>query len=117
MASDQRFAGLASGEAVCERAILRLVPSIRWDADKVGVIHVTPFDYKSRHQDVIEEDPDRHSHPEPKPEYDAIEISKKVKILDSDLKHVGYTENRCATWPTIESKRNSTQRGMSISTL
>ena len=86
MASDQNFVGLASGEVVCARAIVRLVPSIRWDADNVGIIHVGPFDYKSRHQDVIEEDPDPHSHPEPTPEDDAIIISKKVKIVDSDLK-------------------------------
>ena len=89
--------GLANGEAVCARAILPLVPSIKWHADKVGIIHVSPFDYKSRHQDLIEEDPDPHSHPEPKPEDDAIKISMRLKIFDSDLKDVGYTENcpRC----------------------
>ena len=85
MAGDQNFEGLASGEVVCTRAIVRLVPSIRWDADKVGMIHVTPFDYKSRHQDVIEEDPDPHSQPEPKPDDDAINISKRVNIFASDL--------------------------------
>ena len=97
MASDQNFVGLTSGEVVCARAIVRLVPSIRWDADKVGIIHVTPFDYKSRHQDVIEEDHDPHSHPEPKPDDDAIGIQRRVKIFDSDLKTFGYTDHcpRC----------------------
>ena len=66
---------------------MRLVPSIRWDADKVEIIHVTPFDYKYRHQDVIEEDPDPHSHPEPEPVDDTIKISKRVNIFDSDFKH------------------------------
>ena len=53
--------------------------------------------YKSHHQDVIEEDPEPHSHPEPKPGDDAIRISKRVRIFDSDLKDFGYTENypRC----------------------
>ena len=83
MASDQNFVGLASGGLVCARAIVRLVPSIRWDADKEGIIHVTPFHYKSRHHDVIEENPDPHSHTGPKPEDDATNISKRIKILQA----------------------------------
>ena len=70
--SDQNFVGLAGGEVVCARAIVRLVPSIRWDAGKVGVINVTPFDFETRAQDVIEEDPEPHSHPEPSPDDGAI---------------------------------------------
>ena len=60
MASIQHFVGLAGGEALRAGAIVRLVPSIRWDAEKVGVINVTPFDFKTRTQDVIEKDPEPH---------------------------------------------------------
>ena len=68
--------GLAGGEVVCARAIVGLVPSIRWDADKVGIINVTPFDFKTHTQDVIEEDPQQHSHPVPSPDEGATRVSK-----------------------------------------
>ena len=82
---------------VCAPAIIRLVPSIRWDAEKVGVINVTPLDFKTHTQDVIEEDPEPHSHAEPNPDDGATRAPKRLKIFDSDLKNVGYTENcqRC----------------------
>ena len=98
MASDQKVVGLACGEVICTRAIVRLVPSIRWDVEKVGVINVTPFDFKTRTQDVIDQDPEPHSHPEPSPDEGATRVSKKLKIFDSDCDDFGYTENcqRCS---------------------
>ena len=44
MAGDQLVVGLAGDDVVCARAIVRLVLSIRWDAEILGVIIVTPFD-------------------------------------------------------------------------
>ena len=86
MANDQIFVCLAGGEVVCARAIVKLVPSIRWDAEKVGVINVTHFDFKTRTQDVIEENPEPHDHPEPSPDDGATRASKRLKIFDSDPK-------------------------------
>ena len=90
---DQWLATKTCGEVVCARATVRLVPSIRWDAEKVGVINVTPFDFTTRTQDVIEEDPEPHSHPGRSPDEGATRRSKRLKIFDSDLKDFGYTEN------------------------
>ena len=72
---------LAGGDVVCAQSIVRLVSSIRWDAEKVGVINVTPFDFNFCTQDVIEEDPEPHSHPEPSPDDGAIRISNILKNL------------------------------------
>ena len=122
MAIDQNFAGLASGEVVCAQAIVRQVPSIRWDAGKAGIIYVTPFDFKTRTQDMIEQDPEPDSHPDPNTDDGAIRVSKRLKIFDSDLKDVGYSQTcqRCtsgAAWPISESERYSAQQVMSKETL
>ena len=72
------------------------MPSIRWDAERIGVINVNPFDFKTRKQDTIEEDPDPHTHPEPIPG-DGDKSAKRLKIFDSDLKTFGFTDGcqRC----------------------
>ena len=94
MSSDQNFVGIASGEVVCARAIVRVVPSVRWDMDRIAAISTTPFDYKSKNLDVIEEDADPHSHPEPKPSEDNEVSTRRLKIFDADVKKFGYT-NGC----------------------
>ena len=97
MSSDQHFVGLANGEVVCARAIVRLVLSLRWDAEKIRAIRITPFDFKTRNQDAIEEDPDPHAHPEPKPVDAEGKMSKRLKIFDNGIQKFGYTEGcqRC----------------------
>ena len=97
MSSDQNFIGLANGDVVCARAIVRLVPSVRWNMDLIAKLSVTPFEYKSRNQDVIEEDPDPHNHPEPAPAEKPQRPPKRLKIYDADIKRFGYTEGcpRC----------------------
>ena len=97
MSSDQNFVGLNNGDVVCARAIVRMIPETRWDADRIGAIRITPFDFKTKAQDIIEADPDPHAHPEPKSS-DADPTSKRrVKIYDQDLVRFGYTEGcqRC----------------------
>ena len=97
MSSDQNFVGLANGDVVCARAIVRLVESVRWDMSKISAITVTPFDFKSRNQDIIEEDPDPHAHPEPQPVDTEAKAQARLKIFDTDLRLYGYTEGcqRC----------------------
>ena len=97
MSSDQNFVGLASGDVVCARAIVRLVPEVRWDAEKVSAIRITPFEFKTRAQDVIEEDPDPHNHSEPKVTDGDKKSMRRLKLYDKDLAGFGYTEGcpRC----------------------
>lgn len=92
MSNDQNFVGLANGEVVCARAIVRLVPEVRWDGDKVTAIRITPFEFKTRHQDAIEEDPEPHAHPDPRPSDAESRIPKRLKLFDSDLKQFGFSE-------------------------
>ena len=92
MSSDQNFVGLNNGDVVCARAIVRLIPEIRWDADRIGAIRITPFEFKTKAQDTIEEDPDPHAHPEPKPADADPRSMRRVKIYDKDLVRFGYTE-------------------------
>ena len=97
MSSDQNFVGLNNGDVVCARAIVRLIPEIRWDADRIGIVRITPFEFKTKAQDTIEEDPDPHAHPEPKPDDADPRTMRRVKIYDKDLIRFGYTEGcqRC----------------------
>ena len=97
MSSDQNFVGLANGDVVCARAIVRLIPETRWDADKIGSIRITPFDFRTKTQDTIEEDPDPHAHPEPKSSDAEPRPTRRLKIYDKDLSRFGYTDGcqRC----------------------
>ena len=53
---NQNVVGLANGSIVTARAIVRLVPSLRWSAEKLGVISGVPMDNKTKEFDVIEEE-------------------------------------------------------------
>ena len=97
ISSDQNFAGLPDGDVICARAIVRLVPSVRWNMDIIAAIKVNPLEFRAGHMDSIEEDPDPHAHPEPKPMKQDGKAPKRLKIFDSDIKNFGYTEGcpRC----------------------
>ena len=79
MSSDQNFVGLANGDVVCARAIVRLIPETRWDADRIGSIRITPFDFKTTALDIVEEDPDPYAHPEPKSPDADPKTSRRLK--------------------------------------
>lgn len=95
---DQNFIGLANGSIVTARAVARLVPSMRWDAGKVGAIAGVPMDYRTKDYDVIEEDAAPHSHPEPVEDPETEEIERRrLRITFEHLKTHGYTQGcrRC----------------------
>ena len=95
LSSDQNFIGLNSGEVVCARAMVRVVPAIRWDADRVANIHVSPLGFKNNSQDRIEEEAEPHVHPVPDADVeDANRQSRRVPIFDADVKKYGFTDNR-----------------------
>ena len=54
----------------------------------------------------MKEDPDPPSHPEPEPDAGVIQVSKILKMCDSDLNNLGYTEG-CQRCP-------SGQRGQTL---
>ena len=88
---------LSNGDVVCARAIVRLVPSVRWNMDLIAALKVTSFDCKSNTQDLIEEDPEPHSHPDPQTPKEGQRAPKRLRIYDADLKTFGYTDGcpRC----------------------
>ena len=51
---DQHFIGVHSGKVVCARAIVRVVPSIRWSSDRISKITVSPMTFKIGTLDHIE---------------------------------------------------------------
>ena len=110
MSSDQNYVGLVNGDVICARAIVRVVPSIRWDADKVGLISITPHTFKTKNMDVIEEDSDPHSHPEPQPSDAEARSPRRLKIFDSDLRTFGYTEG-CPRCEFVRKGQNLRARG------
>ena len=63
MNSDQHFIGVSGGDVVRARAILRLIPEARWDAQRVLGVNTTPLTEHSRFFDSIEGKPDPHEYP------------------------------------------------------
>ena len=89
---DQNFVGLANGSIVTARAIVRLVPSLRWSAEKLGVISGVPMDYKTKEFDVIEEEAAPHTHPEATEDAEVEEASsRRLRVTVEHLKDHGYT--------------------------
>ena len=98
LSSDQNMIGLNNGEVVCARAMVRVIPGVRWDADRVAKIHVSPMNFKTSSQDRIEEEAEPHTHPEPTADgEDQTRQSRRLRILDADVKQYGYTDGcmRC----------------------
>ena len=98
LSSDQNFIGLRSGEVICARAMVRVVPNVRWSAERISMIKVLPLTFKSNALDHIEESTEPHSHPEPNADVEeAARQSRRVKVMDSDVKRFGFTDScqRC----------------------
>ena len=91
---DQNFIGLADGTIVTARAIARLVPSMRWSQDKLGLIKGVPMDFKTANYDNIEETEDPHAHPSADTPADAEDpdaASRRLRITDHHLRQHGFT--------------------------
>ena len=100
LSSDQNYIGLSTGEVVCARAIVRVVPSLRWSSEMISRITVSPLDFKIGALDKIEEQHDPHAHPEPEidpPEADESLQRRRLQISDADVVKHGYTDSchRC----------------------
>ena len=104
--------GLNTGEVVCARAMVRVVPSIRWDADRIAKIHTSPMTFKTGNLDRIEEAAEPHTHPEPN--LDAEDVSRqsrRLRILNSDVKTHGYTDG-CQRCEYLRQGRTGVAKGV-----
>ena len=112
LGSDQNFVGVNSGEVVCARAIVRVVPNIRWSSDRISKITVAPLAFKMGTLDHIEEAADPHAHPQPaEPSSEDIQQMRRVRIVDADVKKYGYTDS-CPRCQAIRENRNIQARGL-----
>ena len=93
---DQNYVGLADGSIVSARAIVRLVPSLRWNFDKLGAIAGVPMDFKTKNYDVIEEAEDPHVHasaegPDAEDPDAFRHLDRRLRITPNLLRQHGYT--------------------------
>ena len=98
LSSDQNYVALSNGDVVCARAIVRVVPNIRWSAELVSKVNTTPLQFKTGTLDKIEETTKPHMHPDPEAEAsDAARQARRLRILDADVRKYGYTKScqRC----------------------
>ena len=96
---DQNYIGLANGSIVAARAIVRLVPSLRWSMEKVGAVSGIPMDFKTKDYDSIEEDASPHTHPEDTEDPEVPDsLSRRLQITPQLLRDYGYSDKcrRCA---------------------
>ena len=96
--SDQNFVATLSGDVVRARAIIRVVPSVRWDADAISQLHVTPTREQTDFQDLIEQSHQPHLREQDARAEDDAELRRRLKIYDQDVLDHGFTEGcpRCA---------------------
>ena len=103
---------MSSGEVVCAGAVVRVTPSIRWCADMISKINVSPLTFKTGTMDKIEEYADPHSHPDSAP--DTVEVSRqarRVQILDADVRRYGFTDS-CQRCEYLRQGRTLLARGV-----
>ena len=97
LSSDQNFIGTNSGDVVCARAIVRVVPNMRWDPERISRIKTSPMEFKIGNLDRIEEESDPHAHPEPSPDGNEARQIRRLRIMDADVRKHGFTDScqRC----------------------
>ena len=112
LGSDQNFIGVKSGEVVWARAIVRVVPNIRWSSDRISQIHVSPMEFKIGSLDHIEETVDPHAHPQPEvePPEDSRQ-TRRLRIVDSDVRKYGFTDS-CPRCQALRTNRGAHARGL-----
>ena len=112
LSSDQNFIGLSSGDVVCARAIVRVVPEMRWSPDAIEKIRATPLTFRSGTLDVIEESTDPNAHPEPAvaEDGDGSRQMRRLKIMDTDVRKFGFTDS-CQRCQYMRQNQHALARG------
>ena len=98
LSSDQNYIGIGTGEVVCARAIVRVVPHMRWSPELISKISTTPLTFRSGALDKIEESHAPHTHVESSDEpTDAPRQMRRLRIMDADVRRFGFTDScqRC----------------------
>ena len=80
--------GLSDGSVTRARAITRVVPSIRWDADRLKRISATPCSGKVTNLDSIETGLGPHEHDVPETEPGPADHQHAKRRLKLDLKEL-----------------------------
>ena len=100
MCSDQYFIGTHGGDVVRARAILRLIPDKRWDAERLMAVRTTPLTESTRYFDSLESKTDPHEFPaeDRQPDLGHDPTRRRVKITLKDLQTYGYSPHcpKCA---------------------
>ena len=92
LSSDQNYIGLSSGDVTTARAMVRLVPSLRWDLERASKVKMTPTTLKMANIDILESEDLPKKSDEPNLEESEEEKAKKrLKITTADIVRHGYT--------------------------
>ena len=62
LSSDQNVLALSDGSVTRARAMARVIPSMRWSAERIMKISATPFNEKQQGLDSIEGEESPHEH-------------------------------------------------------
>ena len=94
----QKHFGPADGIVVRARAIVRLIPSARWDTQRLLAIATTPLTENCRRLDLLEQHEHPHAH-HPADEAEDVDVPessgpRRVKITLKDLRDHGFSEGR-----------------------
>ena len=97
--TESSFIGLIDGAVLMARAMVRVVPSRRWDAERLLKVSVTPIHLSAATCDDIEHAVDPHRGPaglrqDDSDQEDFEAFSRRVPILHRDLvkPHIGYSD-------------------------
>ena len=94
MNSDQNHIGISNGSVVQARAMVRLVPSARWDYDRISKIQGIPTMEKVRAADHIEEEIEPHKNlDDDLADVDEQGLPRRLTITMADLRAHGFSEH------------------------
>ena len=111
MNTDYNYVGLSDGTVVCARAMVKVIPSKRWDVKRLMGLRGTPNHEKTKNYEGIEEDMDPHAHPDESAESSGADLNpsepKRLKITLKDLKEHGYSDGcpKCSLHKRAEHRR------------
>ena len=107
ISSDQNFIGVAGGQVVRARAMIRLVPSARWDLGRLLGVQVTPLQEHSSFLDSIETHDAPHDFDATNTSDDTVHSKRRLRITLKDLDAFGFSPQcpKCQMHERHEHKR------------
>ena len=112
LGSDQNYIGVNSGDVVCARAIVRVVPNARWSYERISKIKIPPIPFRPNTLDRIEESSEPQAHPEPTADAgDVARQLRRLRVMDTDVKRFGYTDS-CQRCVYLQRGQDALARGV-----